>query len=130
MKFDLDHELHGVRIEDSFRGEFYDSNTRRTNLAFNVNGGAITDRVNYSDGNWLSYEDSTNGIVMDLTKISGDGSVGTGAVLDGFGNTDTLLGSTPHVSASSRRYALGVKTCAARRSCALRATRSALTKTP
>ncbi len=30
IKFDLDHEIHGVLFEDSFRGEFYDLTTRRT----------------------------------------------------------------------------------------------------
>jgi len=42
LKFDLEHDLRGVRIEDSFRGEWYDSATRRTNYSFNVNGGAFT----------------------------------------------------------------------------------------
>jgi len=31
IKFDLDHEIKGVRIEDNFRGEFYDLSTRRNN---------------------------------------------------------------------------------------------------
>jgi len=34
LKFDLEHEIRGVRIEDSFRGEWYDSATRRTNVIF------------------------------------------------------------------------------------------------
>ena len=40
VKFDLDHELSGIRIEDDFRGEFYDLKTRRTNTDFaTVTGG-------------------------------------------------------------------------------------------
>ncbi len=34
LKFDLEHDIRGVRIENSFRGEFYDLATRRTNLNF------------------------------------------------------------------------------------------------
>ncbi|MDB6015896.1 MAG: Planctomycete cytochrome [Pedosphaera sp.] len=34
IKFDLEHEISGVRIEDSFRGEFYSLSTRRTNILF------------------------------------------------------------------------------------------------
>ena len=32
LKFDLDHELAGVTIEDRFRGEFYNLKTHYTNL--------------------------------------------------------------------------------------------------
>jgi hypothetical protein len=32
IKLDLEHEIWGVRIEDSFRAEFYDLNTRRANV--------------------------------------------------------------------------------------------------
>ncbi len=42
LKFDLEHDVKGVRIEDSFRGEWYDSATRRTNYSFNLNGGTFT----------------------------------------------------------------------------------------
>src|SRR5205085_9046729 len=41
IKFDLEHDIRGVRIEDSFRGEFYELATRRTNLAFNINAGTF-----------------------------------------------------------------------------------------
>ena len=43
---------------------------------------------------------------------------------DGLGSTDTRSGRTPQPTASSARYALGVKTCAAYRSSASRARRS------
>jgi len=57
LKFDLDHEIAGVRIEDSFRGEFYDLHTRQFDTrAFNVgaSGPAWLDNVregyNYFSG--------------------------------------------------------------------------------
>ncbi len=34
LKFDLTHEIHGVTIEDSFRGEFYDLRTTRLNANY------------------------------------------------------------------------------------------------
>ncbi|MDB6110496.1 MAG: Planctomycete cytochrome [Pedosphaera sp.] len=34
IKFDLEHAIAGVRIEDSFRGEYYNLNTSRTNSFF------------------------------------------------------------------------------------------------
>jgi hypothetical protein len=37
IKFDLDHEIAGVRIEDNFRGEFYLLNHSRTNQFFSNN---------------------------------------------------------------------------------------------
>jgi hypothetical protein len=39
IKFNLDHEIEGVRIEESFRGEFYNLNTRQTNNSL-FNGGS------------------------------------------------------------------------------------------
>lgn len=43
VKFDLDHQVSGIRIEDDFRGEFYDLKTRRTNTDFaTVTGGPDT----------------------------------------------------------------------------------------
>ncbi len=35
IKFDLDHEIAGVRMADSFRGEFYDLSTSRQNIRLN-----------------------------------------------------------------------------------------------
>jgi Ca2+-binding RTX toxin-like protein len=55
-----------------------------------IDGGVITDRINYRDGNNLSYEDSANGIVLNLSGITGDGSTGSGTVQDGLGGTDTV----------------------------------------
>ena len=51
-------------------------------------------------------------------------------VISGFGRTDTRSGETPQETASSRRYALGVNTCAAPRSSRSRATRSPRTAAP
>ena len=55
-----------------------------------IDGGAITDRVNYTDSNILSYEFDPSGIVVDLSSITGDGSVGSGTVTDGWGGTDNV----------------------------------------
>ncbi|MEJ6020725.1 calcium-binding protein [Ramlibacter sp. PS4R-6] len=55
-----------------------------------IDGGQVFDRINYNDGNTVSYEDSTGGIVMNLTGITGDGSVGQGTVTDGMGGTDVV----------------------------------------
>jgi hypothetical protein len=41
LKFDLDHEIAGLRIEENFRGEFYNLQTHRVNTrAFNTAGAA------------------------------------------------------------------------------------------
>ncbi len=56
IKFNLDHEIAGVRIEDDFRGEFYDLNTSRKNDAgFTVGSGqpkleAIREETDYFHG--------------------------------------------------------------------------------
>jgi Ca2+-binding RTX toxin-like protein len=55
-----------------------------------IDGGAVLDRNGYTDGNSLSYSDSTSAINLNLSGISGDGSVGTGTVQDGLGGTDTV----------------------------------------
>ena len=44
IKFDLDHEIAGVRIEDSFRGEFLDLGTTRRNVRDYAVGGAAPDK--------------------------------------------------------------------------------------
>ena len=46
-----------------------------------IDGGAILDRINYTDRNSISYATSTSGINLNLQ---------TGIVLDGLGGTDTL----------------------------------------
>ncbi len=38
IKLDLEHEIRGLRIEDSFRGEFYDLETRRPNVEVLTSG--------------------------------------------------------------------------------------------
>ena len=56
-----------------------------------MDGGVITDRVNYTDLNSISYSDVVgSGVSIDLSGITGDGSVGTGTVLDGTGGIDTV----------------------------------------
>jgi hypothetical protein len=47
IKFDLDHELKGVTIEDRFRGEFYDLNTQRTNFSPGPLAGGATAPLGY-----------------------------------------------------------------------------------
>ena len=42
LKFDLEHEIGGVRIEDTFRGEFYDLKTSRDNLTYIPGAGSMT----------------------------------------------------------------------------------------
>ncbi|RZJ62301.1 MAG: calcium-binding protein [Acidovorax sp.] len=65
-----------------------------------IDGGAITDRAGYTDGNTLSYEDNTSGIVMNLSGITGDGGAGSGTVTDGWGNTDTVV-NVPFIRGSA-----------------------------
>ncbi len=42
IKFDLDHEIAGVRIEDNFRAEFYHLSTRQTNVFFDDTFGSLS----------------------------------------------------------------------------------------
>ena len=53
-----------------------------------IDGGVVLDRVNYSDGNSLSYNDFSQAVTIDLRGITGDGSVGSGTVSSSY-----LLGS-------------------------------------
>jgi uncharacterized delta-60 repeat protein len=84
-----------------------------------VDGGDITDRINYTDGNTLTYKlDATASVYIDLTAIhdfTANGKVfqiGEGVVRDGQGGTDkvtnvnfivgsthndTILGSSAHI---------------------------------
>ena len=45
IKFDLTHEIGGVGIENNFRGEFYDLDTRRANAISFTPGGPATNNV-------------------------------------------------------------------------------------
>jgi len=65
-----------------------------------IDGGAVTDRPGYTDGNTLSYQFDTAGIVMDLSGITGDGSAGHGTVTDGWGGTDTVV-NVPFIRGSN-----------------------------
>jgi Ca2+-binding RTX toxin-like protein len=47
-----------------------------------LDGGAILDRTNYTDLNFVSYTDATSGTVVNLQ---------TGTAQDGLGGTDTLI---------------------------------------
>ena len=68
IKFDLDHEFAGVRIEDSFRGEFYDLKTRRLNTRSFTTGSAGPSQLDdvregyryFSGANTLRLEKSFN----------------------------------------------------------------------
>ena len=55
-----------------------------------LDGGVLVDRIRNSDGTTISYASSSSGIVLNLTGITGDGSVGQGTVSDGLGGTDTV----------------------------------------
>jgi Ca2+-binding RTX toxin-like protein len=55
-----------------------------------IDGGVVADRINYTDGNWLSYSGSTAAIHVNLSGITGNGSTGAGTVSDGLGGTDTV----------------------------------------
>jgi len=56
-----------------------------------IDGGAVLDRLGFSDSNVLSYAGLANGVVIDLSHITGDGSSGSGVVNDGMGGTDTVM---------------------------------------
>ena len=55
-----------------------------------LDGGLILDRANYTDGNTLTFADANAGVTLNLSGISGDGSVGQGTAQDGFGGTDIV----------------------------------------
>jgi Ca2+-binding RTX toxin-like protein len=55
-----------------------------------IDGGVIADRINYTDGNTVSYANSTGAVNVNLSGITGTGSTGTGTASDGLGGTDTL----------------------------------------
>ena len=55
-----------------------------------LDGGVITDRSNYNDLNTVSYSSSTAGVNLNLSGITGDGTVGFGTASDGLGGNDLL----------------------------------------
>ena len=75
-----------------------------------LDGGAVLDRINYTDLNYTSYFYATDGVSIDLSGITGDGSVGSGTAsgnasvgthtisnvsfLQGSGYGDTITGSS------------------------------------
>ena len=65
-----------------------------------IDGGLILDRAAYTDGNTLTYADATAPINLNLSGISGDGSVGSGSVQDGFGGTDSVR-NMPFISGTN-----------------------------
>ena len=56
-----------------------------------LDGGVITDRINYSDGNTVSYTGATGPVTINLAGITGTGTTGSGtATGDASVGTDTL----------------------------------------
>jgi Ca2+-binding RTX toxin-like protein len=56
-----------------------------------IDGGVILDRINGTDYNWVRYTSATAGVVINLSGITGDGSVGQGTASgDASVGTDTL----------------------------------------
>ncbi len=56
-----------------------------------LDGGIQTDRINYTDANYVSYRSSTAGVSVDLTGVTGIGNTGYGVASDGMGGFDTML---------------------------------------
>ena len=56
-----------------------------------VDGGVVVDRSGYSDMNRMSYEYDPKAVVVNLSGITGDGSVGSGTATDGWGGRDVLI---------------------------------------
>ena len=55
-----------------------------------LNGGVITDRINYADGNTVSFDDATGAVTVNLSGITGTGTTGTGTASGAGIGTDTL----------------------------------------
>lgn len=55
-----------------------------------LDGGVFLDRINHSDINYVHYGDSTSGVNVDLSGITGIGNTGSGTANDGMGGRDTL----------------------------------------
>ncbi|WP_088285346.1 calcium-binding protein [Ideonella sp. A 288] len=83
--------IEGRAGNDSILGGAGADNIRPGAGSDTVDGGTITDRINFTDGNQISYEDvGGTGITMDLSGVSGNGGTGSGTVQDGTGGTDTI----------------------------------------
>ncbi|HYE40498.1 MAG TPA: calcium-binding protein, partial [Ramlibacter sp.] len=50
-----------------------------------IDGGVVTDHLNYTDGNTASWQGDTSDLYIDLTGITGDGSIGTGVAYTSTG---------------------------------------------
>ena len=55
-----------------------------------IDGGVITDRINYADGNTVSFDDASGAVTVNLTGITGTGTTGTGTASGAGIGTDTL----------------------------------------
>ncbi len=62
IKFDLDHEIDGTHIEDSFRGEFYSLATHTTNIFYDDTIGSTH---GYSDGESYHHFEGANTIRLE-----------------------------------------------------------------
>ncbi|HEX4644709.1 MAG TPA: c-type cytochrome domain-containing protein, partial [Verrucomicrobiae bacterium] len=61
IKFNLDHEIQGVLIEESFRGEFYNLNTRQTNNSITYGASDAREGYSYFQGaNTIRLEKQVN----------------------------------------------------------------------
>jgi hypothetical protein len=63
VKFDLNHEFYGWRLEDSARVEFYENNTRRDNLGIYTIGPAPDTLVRTSEG--LTHVEGVNTVSLE-----------------------------------------------------------------
>jgi Ca2+-binding RTX toxin-like protein len=72
-----------------------------------LDGGVLVDHIRNSDGTTISYASSTSGIELNLTGITGDGSVGQGTVSDGLGGTDTVRNAQFFVGSAFNDSMLG-----------------------
>ena len=55
-----------------------------------IDGGIVVDRAGYTDMNRVNYEFDPAAVVINLSGITGDGSLGSGMATDGWGGTDVL----------------------------------------
>ena len=113
LKFDLDHEIGGVRIEDTFRGEFYDSKTARDNLTYVPGAGSMTS-TRIQEGQ--DYFRGANSIRLEKQFTSW--FLGSGGYLFSKLNADSTFALTPQVISgpalfledmNSQRIILGVE---------------------
>ena len=113
LRFDLDHEIGGVRIEDTFRGEFYDSKTARDNLTYVPGAGSMTS-TRIQEGQ--DYFRGANSIRLEKQFTSW--FLGSGGYLFSKLNADSTFALTPQVISgpalfledmNSQRIILGVE---------------------